>query len=216
MALYDHSKVQSIGVNSSAWEVAWVQLQLCHTTPVWACGCHSTSINLSLYISKVGATASTRTEELLKIKRCVLSHSVVSDSVTPWTAACQALLSMGFSRLEYWSGLPGPPPGSSQPRDRTCDPCIADRFFTTEPPWNIFNKAQHRFTLILMPRRTYSSLPEGATYGKTGPLAHAMTQGTTTLPGGHVSWGVVPPSAPSSLLWCRRPAPVGKAWVSQS
>ena len=28
----------------------------------------------------------------------VLSHSVMSDSVTPWTAACQAPLSMGFSR----------------------------------------------------------------------------------------------------------------------
>ena len=31
--------------------------------------------------------------------------------VTPWTVACQAPLSMGFSRQEYWSGLPFPPPG---------------------------------------------------------------------------------------------------------
>ena len=31
--------------------------------------------------------------------------------VTPWTAACQAPLSMGFSRQEYWNGLPFPPPG---------------------------------------------------------------------------------------------------------
>ena len=31
--------------------------------------------------------------------------------MTPWTAACQAPLSMGFSRQEYWSGLPCPPPG---------------------------------------------------------------------------------------------------------
>ena len=30
---------------------------------------------------------------------------------TPWTAALQAPLSMGFSRQEYWSGLPCPPPG---------------------------------------------------------------------------------------------------------
>ena len=28
---------------------------------------------------------------------------------TPWTIACQAPLSMGFSRQEYWSGLPFPP-----------------------------------------------------------------------------------------------------------
>ena len=30
---------------------------------------------------------------------------------TPWTVACQALLSMGFSRRECWSGLPFPSPG---------------------------------------------------------------------------------------------------------
>ena len=36
--------------------------------------------------------------------------SVVSDSATPWTVACQAPLSIGFSRQEYWSGLPFPPP----------------------------------------------------------------------------------------------------------
>ena len=43
----------------------------------------------------------------------VLSHSVVSDSVTPWTAAPVRLLSpWGFSRQEYWSGLPCPSPGA--------------------------------------------------------------------------------------------------------
>ena len=31
--------------------------------------------------------------------------------MTPWTVAHQAPLSMGFSRQEYWSGLPCPPPG---------------------------------------------------------------------------------------------------------
>ena len=30
---------------------------------------------------------------------------------TPWTLACQAPLSMGFHRQEYWSGLPFPSPG---------------------------------------------------------------------------------------------------------
>ena len=43
----------------------------------------------------------------------VLSHSVMSDSfVIPWTVAHQVPLFMGFSRQEYWSGLPGPPPDS--------------------------------------------------------------------------------------------------------
>ena len=31
--------------------------------------------------------------------------------MTPWTAALQAPLSMGFSKKEYWSGLPFPSPG---------------------------------------------------------------------------------------------------------
>ena len=35
---------------------------------------------------------------------CILSHSLVSDSETPWTVACQAPLSMGFSRQEYGVG----------------------------------------------------------------------------------------------------------------
>ena len=38
------------------------------------------------------------------------SHSVMSDSATPWTAAHQAPPSMGFSKQEYWSGLPLPSP----------------------------------------------------------------------------------------------------------
>ena len=39
---------------------------------------------------------------------CVFSPSVVSDSVTPWTVACQAPLSVEFFRQEYWNGLPFP------------------------------------------------------------------------------------------------------------
>ena len=42
---------------------------------------------------------------------CVLSRSVLSDSETPWAVACQAPLSMGFSRQGCWSGLPFPSPG---------------------------------------------------------------------------------------------------------
>ena len=40
-----------------------------------------------------------------------VSHSVVSDSMTPWTVLYgQAPLSMEFSRQEYWSGVPLPSP----------------------------------------------------------------------------------------------------------
>ena len=41
-------------------------------------------------------------------------RSVVSDSATPWTAAYQAPPSMGFSRREYWSGVPLPSPTCTQ------------------------------------------------------------------------------------------------------
>ena len=40
---------------------------------------------------------------------CRLSR--VCLSATPWTAACQALPSLEFSRQEYWSGWPFPSPG---------------------------------------------------------------------------------------------------------
>ena len=69
---------------------------------------------------------------------CVLSCSVVSDSFeTPWTVACQAPLTMEFSRLEYWSELPFPPPGDLpnpgiKPTSLT-SPALAGRFFSTEP-----------------------------------------------------------------------------------
>ena len=45
-------------------------------------------------------------------RKCLKEYmcSVVSDSATSWTVARQAPLSMGFSRQEYWSGLPFPSP----------------------------------------------------------------------------------------------------------
>ena len=45
-----------------------------------------------------------------KWKVKVKSHSRVRLLATPWTAAYQAPLSMGFSRQEYWSGVPLPSP----------------------------------------------------------------------------------------------------------
>ena len=61
--------------------------------------------------------------------------SSVQLFVTPWTIACQAPLSMGFSRQEYWSGWPCPSPGdlpkpgieSTTPES----PVFAGVFFTT-------------------------------------------------------------------------------------
>ena len=74
----------------------------------------------------------------------------VSDSATPQTAARQAPLSMGFSRQEYQSRLPCPPPGDlSQPRIKSASlasPALAGGFFTTEPP----QKPHRLYTLLLI------------------------------------------------------------------
>ena len=55
--------------------------------------------------------------------------------VTPWTAAHQAPLSMGFLRQEDMNGLPfHSPVDLPSPRTETASPALAGRFFTTEPP----------------------------------------------------------------------------------
>ena len=66
----------------------------------------------------------------------LISRQVVSDSfVTPWTAACQAPLSMGFPRKEYWEWV-----AISFSRDlphpgiKPTSPALACGFFTAEPP----------------------------------------------------------------------------------
>ena len=58
--------------------------------------------------------------------------------MTPWAVACQASLSVGFSRQEYWSRLPFPPPGDlsnlGNQSESPASPALAGRFFTTKPP----------------------------------------------------------------------------------
>ena len=66
---------------------------------------------------------------------CMCLCSAVSKSVTPWTIACQALLSTGFSRQEHWSGLPFPTPGDlPDPGIKPGSPVLIGRFFITVPP----------------------------------------------------------------------------------
>ena len=65
----------------------------------------------------------------------MLSH--IQLLVTPRTVTHQAPLSMEFSRQEYWSGLPFPPPGdlpkSGIKPPSLVSPVLASRFFTTAP-----------------------------------------------------------------------------------
>ena len=74
----------------------------------------------------------------------VLTHfSRIQLFVTLWTVARQASLSMGFSRQEYWSGLPCPPPGGLphpgiEPAS-LMSPALAGGFFTTSSTWEALN-----------------------------------------------------------------------------
>ena len=67
------------------------------------------------------------------------THSVLSDSVTPWTVAYQALPSMEFSKEEYWSGLPFPSPGDlPHPVIEPGSPALQADALPSEPPGKYF------------------------------------------------------------------------------
>ena len=90
-------------------------------------------------------TCKTTQEVCIKNRSLLLYKSVsrVPLFVTLWTAACQAPLSMEFSRQEYWSGLPFPTPSDLpnsgiEPTFLT-SPILAGRFFTTEPLGKPYN-----------------------------------------------------------------------------
>ena len=59
--------------------------------------------------------------------------------MTPWAVTRQAFLSVGFSRQEYWSELPFPPPGHlPDPGIKPASlvsPALAGGFFTTSATW---------------------------------------------------------------------------------
>ena len=74
----------------------------------------------------------------MKVK--VKSLSRVRLFETPWTVAYQAPLSMGFSRLEYWSGLPFPSPGDlPDPGIEPWSPALQADALTSEPPGKFDN-----------------------------------------------------------------------------
>ena len=66
----------------------------------------------------------------------------MSDSVILWTVVHQDPLFMGFSRKEYWSGLPFPPlgdlPDPGIELASLTSPALAGRFFTTSASWEAY------------------------------------------------------------------------------
>ena len=78
---------------------------------------------------------------------------VFSNSLQPHGLAqliCQALLSMEFSRQEYWSRFQFPTPGDlPEPGIEPASPALAVRFFTTEAPGKSTNQPGDMTTKIL-------------------------------------------------------------------
>ena len=80
------------------------------------------------------------------------SFSHVRLFATPWTVACQAPLSMGFSRQKYWSGLPFLSPGDlPHPGIEPGSPSLEAAALISEPP------EKPTFRLILLELRSVCS-----------------------------------------------------------
>ena len=111
---------------------------------------------------------------------CVLSHfSYIRLFVTLWTIVHQVPPSMRFSRQEYWSGLPCPPPGDPpNPGIKPVSlmsPALAGRFFTTSTTW----EAQHSWSVSQFSRSVVSNClwPHG--------LQHARLPCPSPTPGAY-------------------------------
>ena len=78
---------------------------------------------------------------------CV-SRLAVTDSLRPtWTVAHQAPLSMGFSRQEYWSGLPFPSPGYlPDPGIEPRSPTLQADSLSSEPPEHLVTEKYVKFS----------------------------------------------------------------------
>ena len=115
---------------------------------------HSSRLSQSSMLSSLCYSATSHQLSILQTHACMLSRfSRVSLFATLLTVACQASLSMGFSRQEYWSGLPCP-----SPRDlpnpgieltSLTSSALAGRFFSTSATWkahftndNVYNILQ--------------------------------------------------------------------------
>ena len=101
--------------------------------------CYFPNCNLSnhLYFQMYSHIASVLLDTMCPLSIFIFfkSLSCVRLFVTSWTAAHQAPQSMGFSRQEYWSGLPFPSPGDlPNPGIKPGSPTLEADALTSEPP----------------------------------------------------------------------------------
>ena len=134
-------------------ELEFLWLWICNRFPDWCpLKCEVKGWGAANF-HKISMKATLNKMECVCAGACMLScFSCVQLFVTPWTIACQALLSVGFFRQEYWSGLPCPPSGDlSDPGIELLSltsPALVGGFFTTSTTWAIewsinYHKAFH-------------------------------------------------------------------------
>ena len=90
-------------------------------------------------------------------------HANVRLFVTLWTVTWQALLCMGFSRQESWSGLPCPPPGDLpnpeiEPTSLT-SPSLAGGFFTFSATWEALSNCRTLYHTYLVTAIPLNNVP---------------------------------------------------------
>ena len=84
--------------------------------------------------------------------KCICMCAKSGLSAILWTVALQAPLSMGFSRQEYWSGLPCPPPGDlpdpGMEPVSLMSPALTGRFFTPSATWEALYNVYSCYLLL--------------------------------------------------------------------
>ena len=92
--------------------------------------------NVRVYLTSLLLPILTLVVPIMSYRTCVLN--CVQLFTTLWTVGCQAPLSVGFFRQEYWSGLPFPSPGDLPDPGielmSLVSPALPGGFFTTAPP----------------------------------------------------------------------------------
>ena len=112
--------------------------------------------------------------------------------MAPYTVALQATLSIKFSRQEYWTGLPLPPPGDLydpgiKPAS-LASPALAGGLLTTDPPGN----QGRRQSCSIKPLQSYPTLCNPMDCSPPGSSVHGILQART------LEWVPCPP--PGDLL----------------
>ena len=133
--------------------LVWYQSLYSFTEPLDLC----TIKNLLLVLFKCIFNILQNSQELVRkgSTGLVLSCCQVWLLATPWTVACQAPLSMDFSRQEYWSGLPFPlPVDLPDPGNQTwvsCVSCIGRQILYHWATWETQFRACLLISCVLFP-----------------------------------------------------------------